>query len=100
MSDAACQEEGSGISMCCYMNRCVPSSKLGCTNRRLQFYKHLMTKEEECQMKSFATELREVSEKVTKCDQLGVHCIDYVTELMTDPGSFELLDGVSPFSRV
>ena len=50
-------------------------------------------------MKTFAIELRENSEKVMKCDQLGIHCLDYVTELMTDPGAFDLLDGVAELTQ-
>ena len=40
MSDKAC-EGVSDISMCCYMNECVPSSNIGCKATRLDFYKHL-----------------------------------------------------------
>ena len=74
--------------MCCYMNRCVPSSNLGCSTDRLDFYRHLHKLDEECEMKKFAKELRETSERVRECDDKGIGCIDYVTELMSDAGAF------------
>ena len=40
MSDRAC-EGVSDVSMCCYMNECVPSSNIGCKASRIDFYKHL-----------------------------------------------------------
>ena len=45
----------------------------------------------------FAEELREKSANVRNCDNQGIHCIDYVTELMKDPGVFESLKGVGEF---
>ena len=93
MSDKAC-ENSSDVSMCCYMNECTPSSAIGCQATRLDFYKHLQTLDHECKMKKFAEELREKSEKVRMCDDQGIHCIDYVTQLMSDPGAFESLEGV------
>ena len=95
MSDHACS--GGDVSMCCYMNRCVPSSNIGCTADRLKFYRHLHSLDEDCKMKSFAEEIRESSERVRKCDEQGINCIDYVTELMSDPGAFDGLDGASDF---
>ena len=95
MSDAACNQGNSDVTMCCFMNDCVPSSRVGCSGSRLDFYRHLGTKDSECEMSKFSSELRKVSEKVIKCDQLGLHCIDYVTEVMTDPGAFDLLEGVA-----
>ena len=82
--------------MCCYMNKCVPSSRIGCTGSRLDFYKYLATKSD---LTGFAKELRTSSEKVQKCDLLGIHCIDYVSELMTDPGAFDLLEGASELTQ-
>ena len=96
MSDKAC-ESVSDVSMCCYMNECIPSSNIGCKATRLEFYKHLQTLDHECKMQKFADELREKSENVRKCDAKGVNCIDYVTELMSDPGVFETLSGVGAF---
>ena len=98
MSDNACR--GGEVSMCCYMNKCVPSSRIGCTGSRLDFYKHLATKDAESNLSEFAKELRLSSEKVQKCDLLGIHCIDYVSELMTDPGAFDLLEGVSELAHI
>ena len=98
MSDKAC--EGGEVSMCCYMNECVPSSYVGCTNARMEFYKHLATLDEDCKMKAFAAELVENSPKVADCDLRGIHCIDYVTELMTDPGAFQRLDGVDALKEM
>ena len=43
-------------------------------------------------MDKFAAELIEKSPKVKHCDELGIHCIDYVTELMSDPGAFDSLE--------
>ena len=86
MSDKACQ--GGAVDMCCYMNKCVESSNLGCTGGRLDFYKHLITIDEKSKLEAFKKELRVNSDKVVKCDQQGIHCIDYVSELMTDPGAF------------
>ena len=48
-------------------------------------------------MQKFADELREKSERVRQCDDKGIGCIDYVTELMSDPGVFETLNGVGAF---
>ena len=93
MSDKAC-ESASEVSMCCYMNECVPSSNIGCRASRLDFYRHLQSHDTECQMKEFADELRRKSAKVRQCDDRGTSCIDYVTELMRDPGVFETLDNV------
>ena len=93
MSDKAC-EGASDISMCCYMNECVPSSNIGCRGSRLDFYKHLQSHDSDCEMQKFAEELRRKSERVRECDDRGIHCIDYVTEVMRDPGVFESLEDV------
>ena len=98
MSDKACSS--GEVSMCCYMNECVPSSTLGCQGSRLDFYKHLATKDFDCKMKGFASELLKTSEKVKKCDDMGLHCIDYVTALMSDSGAFDQLEGVGELSQV
>ena len=45
-------------------------------------------------MKVLADDLRNNSPSVRACDELGIHCIDYVTELMTDPGAFNKLQDV------
>ena len=88
MSDRACNVN-SEISMCCYMNECVPSSTIGCKGTRMDFFRHLQTLDMECKMDEFAAELREKSERVRNCDAQGINCIDYVTEVMSDPGVFE-----------
>ena len=67
MSDKACESK-SDISMCCYMNECVPSSNIGCSGRRLDFYAHLQTLKEANELKYFAEEIRANSEKVANCD--------------------------------
>ena len=43
MGDAACNTglaEGEG-EQCCYMNRCVPITNVGCSTARLNFHKEL-----------------------------------------------------------
>ena len=90
MSDAAC--EGGEVEMCCYMNRCVPSSNIGCRSSRIDFFRMLQSHDEECEMQKLAEQMRAVSENVRECDDQGIHCIDYVTELMTDPGAFDRLN--------
>ena len=45
-------------------------------------------------MQEYATELREKSRKIRRCDKQGIDCIDFVTELMSDPGVFDKLNGV------
>ena len=99
MSDKACVD-ASNVSMCCYMNECVPSSNIGCSGQRLDFYAHLQTLKEAQELQTFAEKIRENSEKVANCDQLGIHCIDYVTNLMSDAGVFSSLDGVSELKEV
>ena len=100
MSDAQCNEDSNKITMCCYMNECRPSSSLGCSGDRLAFYKHLQTKDEDCDVEAFAAELREKSDNITKCDAAGSDCLDYVSALMKDVGAFDSLDGTNDFEII
>ena len=84
MSDSACRQEGMDVTACCYMNECVPGDSLGCTNDRLNFYSSLQGKlKSNSQVDSLVETLR-MSQKVQKCDEMGIHCIDFVSELLTD----------------
>ena len=99
MSDKACEGKSS-ISMCCYMNECVPSSNIGCSNKRMQIHEHLWSIKTKHARSLFAEEIKEKSSKVRECVSSGVYCVDYITELATDPGVFESLDGVGALKEM
>ena len=92
MSDAVCSADG---SQCCFMNECVASSNLGCSGDRLKFHRHLSTLKSADELTKFAEDLRAKSMPVYRCDNEGIHCIDYVTRAMSDAGAFESLNGVA-----
>ena len=67
MSDKAC--EGNDITMCCYMNECVPSSNIGCSSKRLAFHEYLHSLKTMRDRREFADLLREASPRVRECDK-------------------------------
>ena len=66
MSDKACEGK-SDISMCCYMNECVPSSNIGCSNKRFAIHEHLWSIKTKHARQLFAEEIQEKSPKVKQC---------------------------------
>lgn len=39
MSDAVCM--GGDGSQCCFMNECISSASMGCSGKRIDFYRYL-----------------------------------------------------------
>ena len=95
MSDAACA--GGEVTMCCYMNTCVPSSNVGCSGKRLQFHSHFAALKTKQERDAFASELLDKSANAYKCQNDGIHCLDFVTEVVKEPGALSKLDGFSEF---
>ena len=91
MSNAACERRE--VSMCCYMNECVPSSNIGCSDKRFAFHEYLASLKTNYKRTEFTNLLRMESPKVAECDNAGVYCIDFVTTAVSDPGVFENISG-------
>ena len=79
------------------MNECVSGDSLGCSNERINFYTtlhSLFQKTSKTTVESLAGALKQSSQKVRQCDELGIHCIDFVTELLTDSSASPLLPSI------